>query len=84
MVVQDVLPNGLLQIRGDKSLTLNQGEEIIQVSGYVRPDDVDTDNRLSSRRIANARISYTGRGTLADSNTAGWLTRFFTSPWMPF
>lgn len=84
VVVQDVLPNGLLQVRGDKSLTLNQGEEIIQVSGYVRPDDVDTDNRLSSRRIANARISYTGRGTLADSNTAGWLTRFFTSPWMPF
>lgn len=84
LVVQDVLPNGLLQVRGDKSLTLNQGEEIIQVSGYVRPDDVDTENRLSSQRIANARISYTGKGTLADSNTAGWLTRFFNSPWMPF
>lgn len=84
VVVQDVLPNGLLQIRGDKSLTLNQGEEIIRLSGYVRAADVDTDNRLSSQRIANARIAYTGKGSLADANTAGWLTRFFNSPWMPF
>lgn len=84
VVVQEVLPNGLLMIRGDKSLTLNQGEEIIRVSGYVQPVDIDMDNRLSSLRIANARIAYVGKGTLADANTAGWLTRFFTSPWMPF
>ncbi|MGE5451530.1 MAG: flagellar basal body L-ring protein FlgH [Acidobacteriota bacterium] len=84
VVVQDVLPNGLLQIKGDKSLTLNQGEEIIRLSGYVRASDVDTDNRLSSQRIANARITYAGKGSLADANTAGWLTRFFNSPWMPF
>lgn len=84
VVVQDVLPNGLLQIRGDKSLTLNQGEEIIRLSGYVRASDVDTDNRLSSQRIANARITYAGKGSLADANSAGWLTRFFNSPWMPF
>lgn len=84
VIVQEVLPNGLLRVRGDKSLTLNQGEEIIRVSGYVRPADVDNDNRLSSQRIANARISYAGKGALADANTPGWLTRFFTSPWMPF
>ena len=84
VVVQDVLPNGLLQVRGEKSLTLNQGEEFIRVSGYVRVADIDTDNRLSSQRIANARIVYSGRGALADSQRQGWLMTFFNSPWMPF
>lgn len=84
VVVQEVLPNGLLQVRGEKSLTLNQGEEFIRLSGYVRPSDVDTDNRLSSLRIANARIVYSGRGALAETHRQGWLTSFFNSSWMPF
>ena len=77
VIVTEVLPNGLLKIQGDKSLYINQGEEIMHVSGYVRASDIDTDNRVSSQRVANARISYAGKGTLADANTAGWLVRFF-------
>ncbi|NMM79795.1 flagellar basal body L-ring protein [Acidovorax sp. SRB_14] len=84
VVVQEVLPNGLLQIRGEKSLTLNQGEEFIRVSGYVRVADIDTDNRLSSQRIANARIVYSGRGALAETQRQGWLMTFFNGSWMPF
>lgn len=84
VIVQEVLPNGLLRVHGEKSLLLNQGEEIIQVSGYVRASDIDTDNRVSSQRVANARISYAGRGALADANTPGWLARFFLSPLLPF
>lgn len=84
VVVHEVLPNGLLAIRGEKSLTLNHGEEFIRVSGYARVADIDTDNRLSSQRIANARIVYSGRGTLAESQRQGWLMAFFNSPWMPF
>lgn len=84
VVVQDVLANGLLLIRGEKSLYLNQGEEFVRVAGYVRAQDIDSANRVSSQRIANARIAYSGRGPLNDANSAGWLTRFFTSPWMPF
>lgn len=84
VVIHEVLPNGLLHVHGEKSLYLNQGEEMIRVSGYVRAADIDTDNRVSSQRIANARIAYAGRGTLADANSAGLLTRFFTSPWAPF
>jgi flagellar L-ring protein precursor FlgH len=83
VVVHEVLPNGLLRVGGDKSLYLNQGEEMIRLSGYVRGADVDADNRVSSQRIANARIVYSGQGSLADANSPGWLTRFFTSPWMP-
>ncbi len=79
-----VLPNGLLRVSGEKSLYLNQGEEFIRVRGYLRAADIDADNRVSSQRIANAQIAYSGQGTLADANTPGWLTRFFASPWMPF
>ncbi|GAB3185568.1 flagellar basal body L-ring protein FlgH [Hydrogenophaga aquatica] len=84
VVVHEVLPNGLLRISGEKKLYLNQGEEFIRLNGYARAADIDADNRLSSQRIANANIAYSGKGTLADANSAGWLTRFFNSPWMPF
>lgn len=84
VIVQQVLPNGLLHIKGDRALTLNQGDEVLKLSGYVRSTDVDPHNRVSSMRIANARISYSGHGALADANQAGWLTRFFQSPLFPF
>jgi len=84
VIVQDVLPNGMLRISGEKNLRLNQGEEVIRVAGFVRTADIDTDNRVSSLRIANAGITYTGRGTLNDANQPGWLMRFFTGPYMPF
>jgi flagellar L-ring protein precursor FlgH len=84
VVVHEVMANGLLRVSGEKSLWLNQGEEFIRLSGFVRAEDIDATNRVSSQRIANARIAYSGTGTLADANSPGWLTRFFTSPWMPF
>jgi flagellar L-ring protein precursor FlgH len=84
VIVQEVLPNGLLRVHGEKSLYLNQGEEFVRVAGYVRSQDIDSSNRVSSQRIANARIAYSGRGPLNDANQAGWLTRFFNSAWMPF
>ena len=84
VVVAEVLPNGLLKVQGEKSLYLNQGEELIRLGGYVRAADVDSDNRVSSLRVANARISYSGQGDLASANTPGWLTRWFVSALMPF
>lgn len=84
VVVLEVLPNGLLRVEGEKTIQLNQGEEFIRLNGYVRSSDIDSDNSVSSLRVANARIAYAGRGALADANSAGWLTRVFTSPWMPF
>lgn len=84
VVVQQVLPNGLLYIKGDRSLTLNQGDEILSLSGYVRANDVDAANHVSSLRVANARISYSGHGSLSQANQSGWLARFFQSPMMPF
>jgi flagellar L-ring protein precursor FlgH len=84
VIVQEVLPNGLLRVAGEKNLMLNQGEEFVRLKGFVRSADVDADNRVSSLRVANARIAYSARGALADANQPGWLTRFFNSPLMPF
>lgn len=83
VAVHKVLPNGVLVIRGEKWLTLNQGDEYMRVTGLVRADDIERDNSISSQRIANARISYAGRGALSDANSAGWLTRFFNHPLFP-
>ncbi|HHJ12817.1 MAG TPA: flagellar basal body L-ring protein FlgH [Gammaproteobacteria bacterium] len=84
VTIADVLPNGNLVVRGEKWLTLNKGEEFIQISGIVRPQDVSTDNTVLSTQIADARITYSGKGFLADSNEPGWLARFFNSPFWPF
>ncbi|MTD26953.1 flagellar basal body L-ring protein FlgH [Erwinia sorbitola] len=83
VAVHKVLSNGVLVVRGEKWLTLNQGDEYMRVSGLVRSDDIARDNTISSQRIANARISYAGRGALSDANSAGWLTRFFNHPLFP-
>jgi flagellar L-ring protein precursor FlgH len=84
VLVQEVLPNGLLRVAGEKRLQLNQGEEFLRLKGYLRAADIDSDNQVSSLRVANARIAYSGQGALADANSPGWLTRFFTGPLMPF
>lgn len=84
VVVQEVLPTGLLRVAGEKVLTLNQGEEFVRLRGYLRAADIDADNQVSSLRIANARIAYSAQGTLADTQSAGWLSRFFNGPYMPF
>ena len=84
VTVTDVLPNGLMVVRGEKWLTLNQGEEFIRLTGLVRAEDIAPDNTVSSRRLANARISYSGTGAAADSSSMGWLARFFISPLFPW
>ena len=81
--VLKVLPNRTLLVRGEKWLTLNQGDEYIRVSGILRPEDITQNNTVSSQRLANARLVYSGEGPLADANEVGWLMGFFNSPVMP-
>jgi flagellar L-ring protein precursor FlgH len=83
-VVAEVLPNGLLLVQGEKWLNLNRGEEYLRVSGLLRPEDIDGNNSVSSLRLGDARIAYSGTGELANSNSSGWLTRFFMNPIFPF
>ena len=77
-------PNGNLVVRGEKHLALNQGSEFVRIEGVIRPADIAPDNTIPSSRVADARISYTGEGTLAESNSKGWMARFFSSPLWPF
>lgn len=84
VTVVDVLANGNLMIRGEKVMTINQGDEFIRVSGIVRPVDISPENTISSAKIANAEIIVGGNGTVADAGKQGWLGRFFTSEWWPF
>lgn len=84
VTVAEVLGNGNLLVRGEKWMTLNRGDEYIRISGMVRPDDVSPQNTVLSSRLADARISYSGTGELANSNQMGWLTQFFNSPLWPF
>jgi flagellar L-ring protein precursor FlgH len=84
VTVVDVQANGNLVVQGDKSLKLNQGDEFIHISGVIRPADVMTNNTVTSDKLADARISYSGKGVIDNSNRMGWLTRFFNSVLSPF
>lgn len=84
VTVANVLPNGLLEVRGEKWLQLNRGNEFIRISGLVRKEDIAPDNSILSTRVADVRIAYSGTGTLANSNEAGWLTQFFVGAIWPF
>ncbi len=83
VTITDVMPNGNLVIRGEKWLKLNTGNEYIRISGMLRSLDVGLDNMVSSTKLANARIAYSGTGELADSQRQGWLGRFFNGPYWP-
>ncbi|PIE37189.1 MAG: flagellar basal body L-ring protein FlgH [Gammaproteobacteria bacterium] len=84
VTVGKVLPNGNLYVQGEKWIKINQGNEYIRLRGILRPVDISTNNTVLSTQIADARISYSGTGSTADVNMAGWLSRFFMSPLWPF
>ncbi|MBK5942836.1 MAG: flagellar basal body L-ring protein FlgH [Halorhodospira halophila] len=75
-VVVDTTPNGHLVIRGEKNVRVSQGQETLRISGIVRTDDVGANNEVSSNRVANMQVGYTGEEALSDSAQPGWLTRF--------
>lgn len=72
-----VLPNGNLQIAGDKQLAINRGSEHIRFSGVVDPRSVTGSNTVLSTQVADARIEFRSRGTMDEVQTMGWLQRFF-------
>jgi len=83
VLVTEVYPNGNMAIAGSRVVTVNNEKQIMNLSGVVRPIDVNFDNTVSSRFIANANISYTGDGIVADEQRVGWLTRILGWVW-PF
>jgi len=82
-VVVEVMSNGNLVVFGEKQLELNEGSEYIRVRGVVRQEDIQPNNTVLSRRLANAQFSYSGAGALARSTKVPPLTNILFSLW-PF
>lgn len=82
-MVVEVLPSGVLRIEGEKIISVNNEEQIMIISGLVRPRDISSDNDVDSSKIANMRIDYFGRGTVGDAQYGGWLSNIIRKIW-PF
>ncbi len=82
MVIR-VLPNGNLVIQGDKDVQVNNETQFIRLYGIIRPQDIEQDNSISSDKIADARIVYSGRGVVSDKQIGGWGTKILDWIW-PF
>ena len=79
VTVIDVYPNGNLLVSGEKMVAINQGNEFIRFSGVINPNNVTAANTVQSTQVADARIEYRGSGFIDESNTMGWLQRFFVA-----
>lgn len=84
VTVYKTYSNGLLAVRGEKWLRLNQGDEYIRFSGLVRKQDISPDNTVESQRVADARITYSGTGEVAAGSEQGWVSRLLNSRDMPY
>lgn len=75
--IQEVMPDGSLKIAGNKKLRVNDEEATVQVSGIVRPYDIDGNNSIPSTKVADLRVDFRGAGTASAKATPGILTRLF-------
>ncbi len=82
-MVAEVLPTGIIRIEGERIISVNNEEQVMVISGLVRPRDINSANEVDSSKIANMRIDYYGRGTVGEAQDAGWLGRFVRRVW-PF
>jgi len=73
--VVDVFPNGNIMIEGTRELKINNESQYLILTGIVRPQDIKSDNTISSTKLADARISYTGGGSLSEKTSPGWFSR---------
>lgn len=81
--VVEVLANGNLRIAGGKTVTVNREDQLINLTGEVRPSDISAANVVDSKYVLDARISYTGNGIISDKQGQGWLARTLDTVW-PF
>lgn len=75
--VVKVMDNGNLVIEGSKTVEINEEKEIIKLTGVVRPQDVQKNNIIYSSCIADAQITYSGKGVVNTAHRPGLIARFF-------
>jgi flagellar L-ring protein precursor FlgH len=81
--VTEVLPNGNLRIVGTREILVNHENQVIVLSGVIRPRDINDQNIIASRFIADAKIAYSGSGIIDDRQRPGWLANILDAVW-PF
>ncbi len=74
--IKDVLENGNYSIQGSKSIIVNEEEQEIELTGIIRPDDINLDNTIESTYIADVKIEFHGEGVIGDYQEPGIVTRF--------
>jgi len=77
VTVVRMLPNSNMVIQGESWVTINQGQEFIQLTGIVRPEDIGPNNVVSSQRVAAAQIKYGARGQAGYATRGGLMTKIF-------
>ena len=82
-IVRQELPNGNLFVEGHRVVLVNEEEHHFYLSGVVRPQDIDETNTISSSRLADAEVEFTGRGVLTQQQEQGWFAEYFGWLW-PF
>ncbi|MBN2809591.1 MAG: flagellar basal body L-ring protein FlgH [Deltaproteobacteria bacterium] len=81
--VTEVLPNGDFRIMGTHFTQVNNEDHFVTISGIIRPTDISADNYILSSAIAEARIEYSGTGTIGTKQGVGWGTKILDLVW-PF
>ncbi|MDB5648636.1 MAG: flagellar biosynthesis protein FlgH [Hyphomicrobiales bacterium] len=76
-VVTDVMPNGNLLISGSQEVRVNYELRLLNIAGVVRPRDVSRDNMISYEKIAEARISYGGRGRVSEVQQPAYVHQIY-------
>ncbi len=83
VTVVEVLPNGNMEVSGEKQIGINRDSQTIRLSGVVNPNTIVSGNTVSSTQIADARVDFRGKGGIDEAQTMGWIARFFLSV-LPF
>lgn len=65
-VVQQILPNGNMVVKGSQEVRVNFENRVLTLAGVIRPEDITIDNTIGYEKVAEARISYGGRGQITD------------------
>ena len=78
-----VYPNGDLAIIGNKDVDVNHERQVLTIAGIVRPDDLTSDNTVTTDRLAELYVHLGGRGDINDQQREGWLSRLIQKVW-PF
>lgn len=81
--VTEVLPNGNLRIVGTREVLVNHENQIIILSGVIRPRDITNDNIIKSTFVSDAKIAYSGTGVIDDRQRPGWMANLLNALW-PF